>query len=746
MISNVDTAFLASLAVMISQIASLTKEYLANVHTLQNIKGHRLGSMREQELEESLHRCLKSISELNDSNGVMQSKCLKQMKGFDRERKGWNRERKQWESVFDNVNSEKQKLHTHTLELIGETKRLKIENTNLTSKNICKDRSLAESNAENVIKSKKIRSLESMIKILEGKLTSAQKDVFSIQNESLKKDSEILSLKSKIAEVEQMKSALALKVSELEHLKSEDISLSVIGGDNEKNTQSEEQSSISKSNNSEASVSPLRPASAETHISADNNLSKYFARHRLGSMREQELEESLHRCLKSISELNDSNGVMQSKCLKQMKGFDRERKGWNRERKQWESVFDNVNSEKQKLHTHTLELIGETKRLKIENTNLTSKNICKDRSLAESNAENVIKSKKIRSLESMIKILEGKLTSAQKDVFSIQNESLKKDSEILSLKSKIAEVEQMKSALALKVSELEHLKSEDISLSVIGGDNEKNTQSEEQSSISKSNNSEASVSPLRPASAETHISADNNLSKYFARKKNMDQDNRVDARTSEGQSPIVPIIKIDTIMPDHTDDEITPIPEESVIRSYAPLPEVDTEIIPKVSDDKTNKDRDKVPLQNNNIPPEPKSHPQISVGGIEAIPIVASSLMSPLSAYMFFTLLIIAMMWFVILRRTWGLGRSSDQLRDYLFELGYYLYNTTFWQKFFRAISLKKDSEILSLKSKIAEVEQMKSALALKVSELEHLKSEDISLSVIGGDNEKNTQSEEQTP
>ncbi|CAG8640350.1 8672_t:CDS:2, partial [Diversispora eburnea] len=39
--------------------------------------------------------------------------------------------------------------------------------------------------------------------------------------------------------------------------------------------------------------------------------------------------------------------------------------------------------------------------------------------------------------------------------------------------------------------------------------------------------------------------------------------------------------KIDTIISDHTDDKITSIPEESVIRSYALLPEVDTEIIPK---------------------------------------------------------------------------------------------------------------------------------------------------------------------
>ena len=126
---------------------------------------------------------------------------LKQNKKWDRERKQWDRERKQWESAFSNVNGEKQKLYTHTSELINETKRLKIENADLTSKNIRKELSITESNAENAIKSKKIRSLESIIKILESKLTLTQKDVISIQKDSSKKESEILSLKSKIAEL-----------------------------------------------------------------------------------------------------------------------------------------------------------------------------------------------------------------------------------------------------------------------------------------------------------------------------------------------------------------------------------------------------------------------------------------------------------------------------------------------------------------------------------------------------------------
>ncbi|CAG8586598.1 7401_t:CDS:2 [Cetraspora pellucida] len=50
--------------------------------------------------------------------------------------------------------------------------------------------------------------------------------------------------------------------------------------------------------------------------------------------------------------------------------------------------------------------------------------------------------------------------------------------------------------------------------------------------------------------------------------------------------------------------------------------------------------------------------------GPEALPLpaVASTLMSPLSAYIFLILLIIAVMWFV--RRTWGLERKSDRFWD----------------------------------------------------------------------------------
>jgi len=62
-----------------------------------------------------------------------------------------------------------------------------------------------------MLQTKKIRSLESMIKILEGKLSSAQKDVISIQNDSSKKESEILTLKSKIAELKKYKERIGVE-------------------------------------------------------------------------------------------------------------------------------------------------------------------------------------------------------------------------------------------------------------------------------------------------------------------------------------------------------------------------------------------------------------------------------------------------------------------------------------------------------------------------------------------------------
>ena len=86
---------------------------MANVYTLQNIKGHRLGSIREQELENKIHDAIKSKAEINNLSEKLQDKYIKQAKAFDRERKVWNRD-----SLRNNT--EIQKLRTHALQVINE--------------------------------------------------------------------------------------------------------------------------------------------------------------------------------------------------------------------------------------------------------------------------------------------------------------------------------------------------------------------------------------------------------------------------------------------------------------------------------------------------------------------------------------------------------------------------------------------------------------------------------------------------
>ncbi|RIB02013.1 hypothetical protein C2G38_2229081 [Gigaspora rosea] len=167
---------------------------MANVYTLQNIKGHRLGSIHEEELEKKLHDAIKSKAEINKLNP---------------------------------------KLRIHTLQVINEHKQLQNENTNLISHNAPKDIFIAESKAENITKFKKIRSLESMIKILETELAN-------------------------------IKSKLESKVNELECLKSEAISKPMIGRD------IEGQSPI------ELVIQGYASSSHLVTVSDNKNLSKYF--------------------------------------------------------------------------------------------------------------------------------------------------------------------------------------------------------------------------------------------------------------------------------------------------------------------------------------------------------------------------------------------------------------------------------------------------------------------------------------
>ncbi|RIB17555.1 hypothetical protein C2G38_2246320 [Gigaspora rosea] len=321
-----------------------------------------------------------------------------------------------------------------------------------------------------------------------------------------------------------------------------------------------------------------------------------------------DLKKELYIALQDSSEIVLYNAKLRDRYEKQEKKINREREQWDRDRKKWGKKLGGANTEIQKLRTHDLELIDEARCLQIENAN-------KDISLAKSKAENDIKSKKIKSLESMIKILEGKLSSAQKDVILIQSDSSKKETEITSLKSKIAELENIKSKLekakprdyvSSKVNELECLKSETISKPIVGGDDEKN--------ITKSDN-------ISLGSTD--------LSKYFIRRKNMDQTEKTDGNILT-----------------YTNDEITELSKN------------DTEANSKVSNEtsisKISEDNMSTLIESNSqMRPGPEALP---------LPAVASTLMSPLSAYIFLILFIISVMWFV--RCTWGLERKSDRFWD----------------------------------------------------------------------------------
>ncbi|CAG8809555.1 6841_t:CDS:2, partial [Dentiscutata erythropus] len=70
------------------------------------------------------------------------------------------------------------------------------------------------------------------------------------------------------------------------------------------------------------------------------------------------------------------------------------------------------------------------------------------------------------------------------------------------------------------------------------------------------------------------------------------------------------------IIPNNTDNEKTPIPEESVIRGYTSSSRVDTEIISK----RENNSRASAKAHMSSLI---ESNPQIPIGGIGVVPVVA---------------------------------------------------------------------------------------------------------------------------
>ncbi|RIB21398.1 hypothetical protein C2G38_2176727 [Gigaspora rosea] len=246
----------------------------------------------------------------------------------------------------------------------------------------------------------------------------------------------------------------------------------------------------------------------------------------------------------------------------------------------------------------------------IENAN-------KDISLVKSKAENDIKSKKIRSLESMIKILEAELEN---------------------IKSKSEEAKP-RDYVSSKANELEWLKSETISKPVIGGN------VEGQSSIistikNRSNSSNISVvseeSEIRGyASPSQFITTfDNkNLSKYFIR-----------GGPSKRHDEITELLKNDTeVNSKGSDNKIdisktnnNVLQEIPIVALYLAQPENNLSSLIK---------------SNAQMRPGPETlpHPIGRIGAMRPsietppLPAVASTLMLPLSAYIFLALLIIGL-------------------------------------------------------------------------------------------------------
>ncbi|CAJ0833668.1 17353_t:CDS:2 [Entrophospora sp. SA101] len=324
--------------------------------------------------------------------------------------------------------------------------------------------------------------------------------------------------------------------------------------------------------------------------------------YRLGNAREQELEEALRDSIKSNSEITSEYKNMQVVYSNHSKNTNKEN--------------DQLRSNNEKLFKHVYQLIDEVMRLRSEIDTLKSRITDKDLSISDFKADIHTKSKEMKDFLSKIEALETKLSSAQKDLSMKESEIDPLRAELSALNSNLvsknSELVHMENALASKDDELKQMK-DDLAL-----------KTSEIHSLESNDDAIASDIPSK------------DLSQYFIREKSMDRAG-----------------KINTDIPDHTDDKI------------------DTKIIPKVSDEiDISETRVEDPLHgnNNNILQEiPKVTPYLAqpennisslielhtqmrpslealplpIGGIGAIPIVASSLMSSLSAYIFLTLLII---------------------------------------------------------------------------------------------------------
>ncbi|CAG8520360.1 10910_t:CDS:2 [Ambispora gerdemannii] len=145
---------------------------------INSSKGYRLGSTREVELEEALRdSCITNSELIEDFKNYR--------KVYSEFSKNIKQDKSQLQLDLNQTNKDKKKLSKHIYQLIDEVKRLSSELDTLTSQINQLQISNAEYGAKDIIRLKKIKSLQSMNEILNKIIVmNSQEAVLRVPNSS----------------------------------------------------------------------------------------------------------------------------------------------------------------------------------------------------------------------------------------------------------------------------------------------------------------------------------------------------------------------------------------------------------------------------------------------------------------------------------------------------------------------------------------------------------------------------------
>ena len=353
--------------------------------------------------------------------------------------------------------------------------------------------------------------------------------------------------------------------------------------------------------------------------------------HRLGSAREMELEKMLRNNIQSISELINEYNDMQGVYSSYSKRNDRDKAKLHRNLEQAET-------NNRKLSDCIHQLIDEMSQLRSEMDSLNFQITHKDISLAESKDKLATKSKEIKALQSKLKTLEKNSSLAQMNLSEMDSLRLELERTTEDLNSKNYEIECMEKGI-----EATH-----------------EITSRERDALS---------------SVQLNLIEENSRLRELVSKK----DNEVDP-------PSLPMNNSSQKLPGWLSDDLRSLVykhglEDKVMefdKSFARehILEALQELLPQ---DEMVLRNQAVTLPNQSVHSRPAHSEKIisregvakQSGGAEAvssvqaiplapvIPIVADSLMSPMLIYSILTLLLIAIIWFVVRKKIWNSWSGS---------------------------------------------------------------------------------------